>query len=66
MLNLSEILLRNPQMESFGELVSAVQKGAQTERFFRMDIRPPFPDTPSTWEMVLEAAFSAVLDTAQT
>jgi len=27
--------------------------------FFRMDVRPPFPDTPEDWEDRLEAAFSA-------
>jgi hypothetical protein len=27
--------------------------------FFRMDVKPPFPDTPQDWEDRLEAAFSA-------
>jgi hypothetical protein len=29
------------------------------ELFFQMDVRPPFPDTPETWEDRLEAAFAA-------
>jgi len=27
--------------------------------FFRMDLKPPYPDTPNNWEMILEAAFSS-------
>jgi len=27
--------------------------------FFRMDVKPPFPDTPQDWEDKLEAVFSA-------
>jgi hypothetical protein len=29
------------------------------ELFFRMDVKPPYPDTPEDWEDRLEAAFSA-------
>lgn len=62
MLNLSEILIQNPELESFDELVEKVRLGARRERFFRMDIRPPYPDTPTNWESLLESAFSSVLD----
>jgi len=31
--------------------------------FFRMDIKPPFGDTPENWEDRLEAAFNGALDT---
>ena len=62
MLNLSEILLQNHALEKFEELIPLVQKGARTERFFRMDIKPPFADTPENWEDVLEGAFNGVLD----
>jgi len=48
-------------MESFGDLVQAVSDGAGREVFFRIDVRPPFPDTPSNWEDVLESAFSGKL-----
>ena len=46
-------------MECFEDLVKAVhdQARAKQERFFRMDVRPPFPDTPDNWEDRLEAAF---------
>lgn len=58
MLNLSEILLKRHDLASFSELVEAVREGAKTERFFRMDIKPPFPDTPDNWEDILESAFN--------
>jgi hypothetical protein len=61
MMYLSEILLQHHEIESFSELMSLVQKGAgRGEMFFRMDIKPPFPDTPEDWEDRLEAAFTAV------
>ena len=62
MLNLSEILLADRGLESFEDLVEAVRRGARNERFFRMDIKPPFADTPGNWEDVLESAFNGVLD----
>lgn len=62
MLNLSEILLADRELESFEDLVEAVRRGARGERFFRMDIKPPFADTPGNWEDVLESAFNGVLD----
>jgi hypothetical protein len=62
MLKLSEILVANKDIESFDELTAAVQEVArQGERFFRMDVKPPFPDTPDDWEDRLEAAFSGLI-----
>ncbi len=59
MLWLSEILLQNVQMESFDQLLLAVREKARSgERFFRMDVKPPYGDTPVNWEDRLEAAFS--------
>ena len=60
MLNLSEILLQHHELAKFEELIPLVREGAKTERFFRMDIKPPFPDTPDNWEDVLESAFNGV------
>ena len=60
MLWLSEVLLQNHEMVSFDELKDAVAKGASTgEMFFRMDVKPPFADTPENWEDQLEAAFTS-------
>jgi hypothetical protein len=62
MLKLSDILVANKDIETFDELRVAVQEVArQGERFFRMDVKPPFPDTPDDWEDRLEAAFSGLV-----
>ena len=58
MLYLSEILIEHYDLQNFEELVEMVRQKAKTgERFFRMDVRPPFPDTPENWEDRLESAF---------
>jgi hypothetical protein len=62
MLWLSEILISHHELESFDQLVAVVQEAAKAgEIFFRMDVKPPFQDTPENWEDQLEAAFSAAL-----
>lgn len=64
MLWLSEILLQEHQLASFSALKDEVRQRAQTsgELFFRMDVRPPFNDTPEDWETQLEAVFTSVSD----
>lgn len=57
MLNLSELMIQNPQFQSFDELVEAVKEARQGQMFFRIDVKPPYPDTPENWEDRLEAAF---------
>jgi hypothetical protein len=60
MLWLSEILLQEHQLDSFAGLIEKVQERARSgEMFFRIDVRPPFQDTPEDWENRLEAAFYA-------
>jgi hypothetical protein len=60
MLWLSEVLLQTQELESFDDLVVELKKrAAGGELFFRMDVKPPFPDTPADWEDRLEAAFTA-------
>lgn len=58
MLYLSEVLIQNPEVESFEALVEVIRKRAKGEMFFRIDVKPPFPDTPDNWEDQLEAAFT--------
>ena len=61
MLWLSEILLQHHEMQSFEELkVKLNELALQGEMFFRMDVRPPFQDTPENWEDILEAVFTSV------
>jgi hypothetical protein len=60
MLWLSELLLQEYDLQSFEDLVVAVQERARRgEMFFRMDVKPPFSDTPENWEDRLEAAFAS-------
>jgi hypothetical protein len=61
MLYLSEILLQHQEASCFADLVRLVHERARGERFFRMDVKPPFPDTPENWEDILEGAFSGLL-----
>jgi hypothetical protein len=58
MLYLSEVLIQNPQLQSFDELIELIGLLKKRERFFRIDVKPPYPDTPENWEDRLEAAFS--------
>lgn len=61
MLWLSEVLIQEHEMSSFKELIDEVKRRAREdgEMFFRMDVRPPFKDTPENWEEVLEGAFTS-------
>ncbi|SFV68247.1 hypothetical protein MNB_SUP05-5-996 [hydrothermal vent metagenome] len=59
MLLLSELLISHHELDSFYELVEVIGKVAKesNERFFRINVKPPFQDTPEDWEDRLEAAF---------
>jgi len=62
MLYLSEILIQNHDVEDFESLLEVVREKARSsgEIFFRIDVKPPFPDTPANWEDVLEGAFVGI------
>jgi hypothetical protein len=63
MLCLSEILLQHHEVESFEDLIPLVREGARNgEMFFRMDIKPPYRDTPENWEDRLESAFNGAME----
>ncbi len=57
MLYLSELLMEHHDLDSFDQLVELINEVKKQERFFRMDVKPPFTDTPENWEDRLEAAF---------
>ncbi len=60
MLSLSEILMQHHELRSFEELKKKVREYTnQQERFFQMDVRPPFQDTPENWEDILESVFTS-------
>lgn len=58
MLLLSEVLIQSPDVDSFEELIEVIKIRRQSEMFFRIDVKPPFSDTPEDWEDRLEAAFT--------
>ena len=58
MLYLSEVLIQNPQVDSFEELVDLINEVSKSEIFFRIDVKPQLGDTPEDWEDRLEAAFT--------
>jgi hypothetical protein len=60
MLYLSEILLQHHDLETFEQLLGVVQERAKSEMFFRIDIKPTYPDTPPNWEDQLEGAFVGI------
>lgn len=62
MLYLSEVLLEGHEIESFAELRQVIsEKGKAGEMFFRMDVKPPYGDTPENWEEQLESAFTSAI-----
>ena len=62
MLYLSHILIAHQELQSFDELLVTIREYARGgERFFRMDVKPPYADTPENWEDRLEAAFSGLV-----
>jgi hypothetical protein len=61
MLNLSEVLLQHLELESFTGLLDTIRAEARAGAlYFRIDVKPPFFDTPPDWEDRLEAAFNEV------
>jgi len=58
MLNLSELVMERHDLESFEQLTGVVKERALGgDLHFRIDIKPPYPDTPEDWEEQLEMAF---------
>ncbi len=59
MMNLSEVMIKHHDLDSFERLLEIVHEEARSSRarFFRIDVRPPYADTPENWEDRLEAAF---------
>ncbi len=58
MARISDLLIQNPQIQSFDELERLVVEAAKAgEIHLFMDIKPEYPDTPKMWEQELEVAF---------
>ena len=60
MLYLSEVLIQHHDIQTFEQLLNVVRQRSESEMFFRIDIKPPYPDTPANWEDRLEGAFVGI------
>jgi hypothetical protein len=58
MINISQIIIENPQVNSFKGLLDVVEQEAkQGTLHMQFDVKPDYRDTPRNWEFLLEAAF---------
>jgi hypothetical protein len=56
---LSDIIIQNPQINSFDELLETVRAiSSEDMLFLNFDVKPDYRDTPRNWQWRLEAAFS--------
>jgi hypothetical protein len=62
MIYLSEVLIQNPHLESFDELMNVIREVVKqtNEVHLKIDIKPNYQDTPANWEDKIEGAFSGV------
>lgn len=60
MIYLSELLIQNPDFETFEELLHLIDKVKEGEIHLKVDIKPNYPDTPSNWEDKIEGAFAGI------
>jgi len=61
MLYLSQIMIANPELESFDDLKLAVKAFADKgEMHMHFDVKPSYSDTPDDWEDAVEAAFTSL------
>ncbi len=60
MIYLSELLIQNPQFETFGELLQLIDKVKEGEIHLKVDIKPNYLDTPPNWEDKIEGAFAGI------
>ncbi len=59
LIQLSELIIRHPEVTAFDELLVVVAMAASDgARFLQYDIKPDYRDTPKRWEAQVERAFS--------
>jgi|TARA_B100000902_G_C26454636_1_gene502477 hypothetical protein len=62
MLYLSTVIIEEKDIETFDELLTIIKERAKNgEIFIRLDLKPPYPDTPKNWEEKIESAFSGYI-----
>jgi hypothetical protein len=58
MINISQIIIENPQVNSFKGLLEMVERESKKGTIhMQFDVKPDYRDTPRNWEFLLEAAF---------
>lgn len=58
MISLSQIIIENPQVKSFKELLDVVEQEAKHGTLhLEFDVKPDYRDTPRNWEFHIESAF---------
>jgi hypothetical protein len=58
MINISQIIIENPQVNSFKDLLEMVEQEAKHGTLhMQFDVKPDYRDTPRNWEVRLEGAF---------
>ena len=59
MLDLSDLVIQHPQVDSFHDLVLLVRRrAADREVLLYFNVKPDFIDTPRNWQWQLETAFN--------
>jgi len=60
MIRLSDIIIQNPQAQSFPELIAVIRQRAEQagQAMLEIDLKPDYPDTPRNWEFLVESAFT--------
>ncbi|MGD9671087.1 MAG: sulfur relay protein DsrC [Hyphomicrobiaceae bacterium] len=59
MVNLSDLVIYNPDVHSFEGLLRLVAKAAdEGARFINFDVKPDYPDTPRAWQTDIERVFA--------
>lgn len=59
MVNLSDLVIYNPQVATFAGLLELVAKAADDgARFINFDVKPDFVDTPRKWQSEIERVFA--------
>ena len=55
---ISDIIIQNPGINSFPELLDAVRNMTSDDMLFlNFDVKPDYRDTPKNWQWKLESAF---------
>ncbi len=58
MVNLSQLIISHPEVNSFAELIGVVEAESRHGTVhLQFDVKPDYRDTPRNWEFLLEGAF---------